>query len=434
MIRNIKWIELSQPEREGFFRRSEQDISAAGEAVAPIVEDVRSHGDRAVRAHTKRLDGADIEAVPLAVTEEEFTAAERSLPADLKAAIDEAITNVRRFHEDQLDPRLHLREVSSGVLAGERATAIDSAALYVPRGRGSFPSMVYMLALPATVAGVEQIAVTSPCRSDGTVDPACLYAARRCGVTVVYRVGGAQAIAALAYGTESIRPVHKIVGPGSAYVAAAKRLVAHVVDTGLPAGPSESMIVADKTADPWKLSLDLLTEAEHGDDSAATLLTPSAALAEAVQEVVESILEAIPEPRRSFAHSALTRYGGIVQVDSIAEAVRIVNRYAPEHLQLHVEDPFTLLPQVRRAGEILLGGNTPFALANYAAGPNAVLPTGGWARVHSPVSVRDFQTVSSVVYASQDATTRMTDLVSTIADYEGFPAHAAALRNRTAQR
>jgi histidinol dehydrogenase len=290
--------------------------------------------------------------------------------------------------------------------------------------------MLYMLAVPARVAGVEHVAVVTPPLEDGSVDPACLYAARLCGVDRVYRIGGAHAIAALAYGTESVEAVSKIVGPGSSYVAAAKREVAGVVDTGLPAGPTESIVLADGNADPWKVSLDLMVEAEHGSDSQALLVTPSLPLAEAVREVIPELAAQTPEPRRGFLEDVFSGYGGIIKSDSMEEAAEIVNAFAPEHLQIQTREPYETLGLIRHAGEILLGEHSVFSLANYATGANAVLPTGGTARTWSPVSVRDFTKRSSVVHVTEAGYETLRDRVIALADYEGFYTHAQALRRR----
>ncbi|WP_455382302.1 histidinol dehydrogenase, partial [Salinispira pacifica] len=348
----------------------------------------------------------------------------------VRSALDYAIENVTRFHEVQLPHGIALNEVRAGILAGERARPIDSAGLYVPRGRGSFPSMLYMLAVPARSAGVREVAVATPPGPNGEVDPACLYAASKCGVDRIYRVGGPQAIAALAFGTAEIGRVAKIVGPGSAYVAAAKRLVSTVVDVGLPAGPSESMIIADREADPYKVAVDLIIEAEHGADSSAILVTPSRPVAEAVATILPELIAALPEPRRGFVTEVFSHYGALFLCGSIEEAAEIVNRFAPEHLQIQTVNPWETLALIENAGEILLGDTTPFSVANYLAGANAVLPTGGRARTYSAVSVRDFIKYSSVVHVTEAGLAEASDHVIALADYEGFPAHAGAMRSR----
>lgn len=293
--------------------------------------------------------------------------------------------------------------------------------------------MLYMLAVPAQIAGVPDICVATPPLEDGSVDPASLYAAAQCGVTRVVRAGGAQAIAAMSYGTESIARVEKIVGPGSAYVAAAKRVVRGHVDVGLPAGPSESVVLADDSASPRNIALDLTIEAEHGSDSQALLVTPSTSLAKTVIDLLDGLIDELPEPRRGFVRDVLSGYGGVIVTETMDEAVDLVDRIAPEHLSIQTRDPFAELSEIGNAGEILLGEHTPFSLANYAAGANAVLPTGGAARTYSPVSVRDFSKYSSVVYATAGALQAAAHTVTTLADYEGFPAHARAIRRRSGE-
>ncbi|MFW5976054.1 MAG: histidinol dehydrogenase, partial [Alkalispirochaetaceae bacterium] len=286
---------LRAEERERLLRRSRTDIAALVEQVRSIVDGVRERGDEALRQYTFQFDKADLRDLSIQVSEKEIDAAADQLSEELRAAIEYAIENVRRFHESQRRPESEMTTVRPGILAGERTTPIESAGLYVPRGRGTFPSMLYMLAVPASIAGVDHIAVATPPGPKGDVDPACLYAAHLCGVDRVYRVGGAQAISALAYGTESVIPVRKIVGPGSAYVAAAKQLVSDRADTGLPAGPTESIVLADGSADPRIVALDLAIEAEHGMDSAALLLTDDESVARAVEELLPRIIENAPE-------------------------------------------------------------------------------------------------------------------------------------------
>jgi histidinol dehydrogenase len=289
---------------------------------------------------------------------------------------------------------------------------------------------MYMQAIPAGVAGVKRIVAISPPNKRGDVDPACLYAARICGIDEIYRVGGIQGIAALALGTQSIPRVDKILGPGSLHVAAAKRALAHRVDVGLPAGPSEAIVLADESADPERTALDLITEAEHGSDSSAFLVTHHRALARSVEQALPGLLAALDQRRAAFVRDVLAGYGGIVVTKTLEQSIEFVNRYAPEHLQIACREPFTLLERVENAGEILLGQDSAFSMANYAAGCNNVIPTGGWARTASPLSVRDFLKSSSVLYVASRGVTALGDAVTSLADYEGFPAHALAVRRR----
>lgn len=429
-----RWEELDEAERERVLLRSESDISSLRDHVQAIIDRVRREGDAALRALTKQYDRVDIDRVPLRVAPEEFAEARESLSPAVREALQFAIDNVKAFHRPQKPEGIELREVRPGIYAGERATPIGSVGIYVPRSRGSFPSMAYMLAVPAKIASVHRLCMVSPPGPDARVDAACLYAAELCGVDEVYRAGGAQAIAALAFGTESLLPVDKIVSPGSSYVTAAKRLLAWKVDGGIPAGPSESIILADESPDPRTVALDLLIEAEHGSDSSALLVTPSEELAKAVAALLPALVERIPEPRRTFVSDVLEGYGGVLVASSMEEAISFVNRFAPEHLQVRTRDPFATLPHLENAGEILLGEHTPFSAANYAIGANAVLPTGGRARTWSPVSVRDFIKYSSVVFTTREGYDSLAPHVVALADYEGFFTHAEAIRQRPHDR
>jgi histidinol dehydrogenase len=364
------------------------------------------------------------------VTEEEFRAAEQNLAEELKQAIAFAVQNVRRVHEEQRPGCLELCPVGPGVFTGEHIVPIPSVGLYVPRGRGSFPSVMYMQAIPAVIAGVRRTAAISPPDRQGKVDPACLYTAGICGITEVYRVGGIQGIAALALGTQSIPRVAKILGPGSLYVAAAKRALADRVDMGPPAGPSEAIVLADEQADPERVALDLITEAEHGSDSSAFLVTHSRTLVRAVEQELPDLLELIGPQRAGFVRDVLTGFGGIVITETLEQSIEFVNRYAPEHLQIACAEPMTLLGWIENAGEILLGQHSAFSMANYAAGCNNVIPTGGWTATRSPLSVRDFLKSSSVVYVASQGVSTLRASVAALADYEGFPAHALAVRRR----
>ncbi|MEW5814445.1 MAG: histidinol dehydrogenase [Spirochaetota bacterium] len=424
------WEDLSDFEKRKVMSRSEENISRIEDSVKKIIEEVRRRGDTALYETTLRYDGVDLKTTPLRVSNDEFFEAEKTLSHKIKAALAFCIENVRRFHENQKPLSMTLKEIRPGILAGEKAAPIPSAGLYVPKGRGSFPSMLYMLSVPARIAGVERVCIVTPPERDGRVDPACLYAASLCGIEEVYRIGGAQAIAALAFGTESIYPVAKIVGPGSIYVAAAKRILNGIVDVGLPAGPSESIILADGTADPFRVVLDLVIEAEHGSDSAAILVTPSESLAGKVAEMLPEQIAALPEPRRTFVTDVFSGYGGLFVTPDIVSAAAFVNEFAPEHLQIQTKDPFDTLSMIKNAGEILLGDNTPFSVANYATGANAVLPTGGKARTYSAVSVRDFIKYSSIIFATPKGYAAMKDHVITLSDYEGFIAHGNALKKR----
>ena len=424
------WDDLPENRKDFFLKRSESDISNVMKSVSEIIENVKLNGDKALIDYTLKFDGTDLSGKELRISKEEINAAENNLTDKIKNALKYAIDNIIQFHKTQKPGSMNFDEIRPGLFAGEKAIPIESAGLYVPRGRGSFPSMLYMLAVPAVVAGVQRICVITPPGKDGHVDPACLYAAKLCGIDEIYSIGGAQGIAALAYGTESISSVNKITGPGSMYVTAAKRLLYGTVDVGLPAGPSESVILADDNADPWKLALDLLVEAEHGSDSSAVLITTSDIVAEKTAFHIENLINKLQEPRKTFVSDVFKGYGAIFLVRSIEEGADLVNAFAPEHLQLKTENPFSTLSLIKNAGEILLGENIPFSAANYVTGVNAVLPTGANAKTYSAVSVRDFIKYSSVVFADKNAYNNFKEHVIAIADYEGFETHGNALKLR----
>jgi histidinol dehydrogenase len=289
--------------------------------------------------------------------------------------------------------------------------------------------MLYMLAVPAVVAGVREITVATPPNQDGSVDPACLVAARLCGVSRILRVGGSQAIAALAYGTESVPGVSKIVGPGSMYVAAAKRIVSGIVDTGLPAGPSESIVLADETADPYTVALDLLIESEHGSDSSALLVSDSKALAEQVAVLIPKLAENLPEPRKGFVNDVFSGYGGIILTESREEACFVVNEFAPEHLQIQAAEPLPTSVGSKMPAKYSSEPMFPFRRPTMRPAERRA-SNGGFAKTYSPVSVRDFMKFSSIVYATAEGYEAMKPHVTALADYEGFPAHANAFRLR----
>jgi len=427
MTVNIRrWSNLGEDDKNKLLSRSELDIAEVSDTVAGILADVRKRGDEALRELNNRFDGAPLDS-PVSVPESHFTDAEKNLPQEVRNALEYSVENVRRYHADQVPDGLHWKEIRPGIMAGERTGPIDSAAFYVPRARGSFPSMLYMMAVPAQIAGVKRIAMASPPDAEGRVDAACLYTARLCRVDEVYAMGGAQAWAALAYGTGSVKKVDKCLGPGSKYVAAAKRLLGDVLDCGLPAGPSESIILADDSPDPLDIARNLLVEAEHGSDSAALLITDSERLGQEVSKYLVKLGEDLPEPRRKFVSDVMSGYGGILLVENIEEGADLTNRFATEHLQIRTADPFAVLGLIKNAGEILLGNNVPFSAANYSVGANAVLPTGGNARTWSGVSVGDFKKRSSVVYMSEEGLNELRPHAAALAGYEGFPAHQRAL-------
>jgi len=352
------------------------------------------------------------------------------LPPDLLAAIDQAIANVRRFNQRIADRASWHEELAPGVWVGEQASPLDRVGLYVPCGKGSFPSVMIHLGTPAVVAGVAEIAVVLPPLpgGNGAVDPAVLAVAGRLGIREIYRCNGVAGIAALALGTETARRVRRIDGPGSPAIAAAQLAVQrHGVAVGLLYGPSEAVILADHTADPDLLAADLLNDAEHGHDSAALLITSDPALIDAVEARVAVRLANLPEPRRSYAASSISVYGGAILARSLDEGVAFINEYAPEHLQVATSRPEEWSSQVKNAGEILIGQGTPFVVANFSLGIPNTLPTGGFAALSSACTAHTFLKRSTVARLSAGALSDLRPGVRALAQHEGFPAHAAAL-------
>ena len=381
------WKQTDKDEKEFVLRRAELDISRYIETAQKVSEDVRIRKDAAVIEYTKKFDGVQLTPDTLKVSQSEIDEGYNRLDADTRSAIEYAAKNIRNFHQKQMPEEMWFTEVDKGLMVGEKTTPIVDVCLYVPRGKGSFPSVLLMLAIPAVVAGVEKIRVTTPPNSQGGIDDTLLAAAKITGIKEVYKAGGIQAVAAAAFGTETIPKSHKIIGPGNAYVTAAKRILSNYIDTSLPAGPSEAIILCDEKADARKAALDWMIEAEHGPDSAALLVTHSKELIENVISVVKTQLDKLSQKRREFIETNLNTYGGVILTESLEESIDFVNEYAPEHMEIMTEKPFDILPKIKNAGEILLGDYTPITLCNFLLGPNAILPTGGFAKTYSSVSV-----------------------------------------------
>nr|WP_232541996.1 histidinol dehydrogenase [Nocardia bovistercoris] len=410
-------------------QRAQDNLEAVEATVRTVVDAVRAEGDAAVVRFTAEFDRATLSPSEMRVSEAEFEAAEKLVDDNLRAAIARSIENIGKHHRAQLPRQTWMEEVVPGVLAGERVTPIDSVGLYVPRGKGSFPSVMMMLCVPAIIAEVPEIVVCTPPGPDGTVDAASLVTARLCGVRHVIKVGGAQAIAAMAYGTETVPKVDKILGPGNQYVTAARRMLAGVVNPGPPAGPSESVVLCDGDADVLTVARELLVEAEHGEDSAVLLVTDSAELADGVIGLLDGLVAELPDRRRANCTAVFANYGGVVITASVAESVDFVNAYAPEHLRVLVRDPFELLPSIKHAGEVLLGEYASIPYGNFSIGVNAILPTGRNARTYSCMGVEELMKRSSFAYVSADGARRIGPGAVELAAYEGFPAHEAAARH-----
>lgn len=425
-----KLSEMTSEQKDFIMKRAEIDISEQMQLAKEVSDDIKKRGDKAVLEYTAKFDRVQLTADRIKVKPEEIEAGYNRLDDETRTSIEYAAKNIHDFHEKQLPEEMWFTEVDKGLLVGEKTTPIVDVCLYVPRGKGSFPSVMLMLGIPAVVAGVENIVVVTPPNENGDVDDAILAAAKIIGISEIYKVGGIQAVAAVAYGTETIPKCHKIIGPGNSYATAAKRVLANYIDAGLPAGPSECIILADENADPEKVALDWMIEAEHGPDSASILVTNSAELVEKAIPIVERQLEKISDKRRSFVNTVFSTYGGAVITDSLEESIAFVNEYAPEHMEVMTEKPFEVLPKIKNAGEILLGDYTPVTLCNFVLGPNAILPTGQSAKTYSSVSVMDFLKRSSVGYASRDGFEMVRNHAYRFAKVEGFDTHGLAVKDR----
>jgi histidinol dehydrogenase len=420
----------SEPGFEARFKAllaAKREVSEDVEAVArAIVEDVRRRGDAALIEHTARLDRLTLTADRIAFSEAEFAAAERAVSAEDRAALTLARDRIEAHHRRQM-PRDDRYVDPLGVELGTRWTAVEAVGIYVPGGTAAYPSSVLMNAVPAKVAGVERVVMTVP-TPDGRTNPLVLAAARLAGVDEVYRVGGAQAVAALAYGTDTIRPVAKIIGPGNAYVAAAKRLVFGTVGIDMIAGPSEVLVVADGANDPDWLAADLLAQAEHDAAAQSILITDSSALADAVEAAVERQL--VQLSRRAIAAASWRDHGAVVLVADLAAGMSLANRVAPEHIELAVADPEALLPLLRNAGAAFLGRHTPEVIGDYVGGSNHVLPTARSARFSSGLSVYDFIKRTSILKLGADQLAALAPAAIRLAEAEGLGAHARSVAIR----
>ena len=402
--------------------QAEENVSAAVDAV---LADVRRRGDEALKEYTKRFDGVELQ--QLQVSQAELDEAWNTLDAEFIKTLEMAAENIRAFHEKQVHQDFVLTD-KPGIVMGQRYTPIEKVGICVPSSPVAFPSTILMNVIPAKIAGVKEIVIVTPPDENGKISAEALAAARIAGADQIFKVGGAQAVAALAYGTESVPRVDKIVGPGGIFVATAKRKVFGQVDIDMIAGPSEILVIADGGANPAWVAADLLSQAEHDVLASPVLVTDSAELAAAVQAEVERQLELLP--RRDIARRAVDDNGKIIVTDDIIKAVDAANLIAPEHLELCVEEPFALLPRVKNAGSIFLGRSAPEALGDYFAGPNHTLPTSGTARFSTPLSVDDFVKKSSFLYYTQDALAQVADRVADFARREGLHAHARSVTIR----
>jgi histidinol dehydrogenase len=428
-VLNIRTIRSAPPfaELREMAAAASTDDPALRESVARIVGDVAARGDAALVEYTRRFDNLDVDSASgLRIGADELERAAASIDPELLASLRRAAENVRRFHERQREHGF-VDWLPDGSILGQRINPLRRVGIYVPGGRAAYPSSVLMNTIPAAVAGVDEIAMVSP-TPGGETSPVVLAAAHVAGVTEVFRVGGAQAVAALAYGTESVARVDKIVGPGNKWVAEAKRQVFGLVDIDMIAGPSEILVIADEWADPVHVAADLIGQAEHDPDAIAWLVTNCPTLPGVVPAEIERLLER--NPRRDVARAALEANGAIVVVPTLADAAAVADLRAPEHLELLVAEPLALAGRIRNAGAIFLGAHSPEPMGDYFAGPNHVLPTGGTARFASPLGVYDFVKRTSLIGYSPERLRAHADDVVRLAEAEGLHGHAEAIRVR----
>jgi len=425
MIKIYELGKMTGTERERIMQRSVSDTSEAEGKVEEIIDNVRKNGDKALIEYKQQFDG--VEVANLRVTEDEFDEAFKIIDPGLLARIKDQIKWSSSYHRNQIS-KTWQTELEKGVTAGQKTTPIESVGLYVPGGRATYPTVMQVLGVPAGIAGVPRIVAVTPPNEEGGLAPAILAAAKLAGVTEVYKVGGAQAIAALAYGTESIKPVKKIVGPGNIYVTAAKLKVFGRVAIDMPAGPSEAIILADKYANPKYCAIDILARTEHDPNAAGVLVTDSMELAKATAKEVEIQFQKLN--RREIMKEALSKYCAIMVTKNMDEAIRFTNDYAPEHLELMVRDPWDALNRIENAGSVFMGDYAPVAVGDYATGTNHILPTGGYAKMFSPVSVSDFQKKTEFQYLTKEGLKNLEPIVSKISDIEGLDAHGESVRIR----
>ncbi len=421
MIRILNAKEVS---RDEIFARVVPTVNVE-QIVADIIDNVRKNGDRALFEYCEAFDKVKLSA--LEVTEEEIDEAFAAVEPEFIRILNDAAANIREFHEKQVRNSFIING-KKGVVMGQKVIPLEKVGLYVPGGTAAYPSTALIDSIPAKIAGCEEIVMVTPPGKDGKVNPAILAAAKVAGVTRIFKLGGAQAVAALAYGTESVPAVHKIVGPGNAFVAEAKKQVFGKVSIDMIAGPSEILIVADGTCNPAVVAADMLSQAEHDKLASAVLVTDSVSLANAVAEELEKQIEILP--RKEIARESVDKNGKIIITDTISEAIEISNEIAPEHLELCMDNPFDYLDEIKHAGSIFMGKHCPEALGDYFAGPNHTLPTSGTAKFSSPLSVDDFVKKTQYTYFTADALAAVADDVAYFAEKEGLSAHARSAISR----
>ncbi len=418
-------LKYSEIDLEETIKRSEQDVNNVLDTVSEILNNIRENGDEAVKSYTEKFDGVLIE--NLKVSEDEIKEAYDTLDNSLLTALKQAASNIEKFHEKQIPKEWEI-EVNPGITAGQIVRAINSVGCYIPGGRAAYPSSILMTVIPAKIAGVEKVVCVTPPQKDGKILDAILVAADIAGADEIYKVGGAQAIGALAYGTESIPRVEKIVGPGNIFVTAAKKLVYGQVDIEFPAGPSEVLILADESANAEFLATDILAQAEHDPNASCFLVTDSEELALKTDEFVKQLTEIAP--RREIIEESLSKSGKIIITATLEEAIYVTNEYAPEHLIVSTKDDDEALSQIKNAGSIFLGAYSPVAAGDYGSGTNHVLPTGGGAKMYSGLSTESFIKKPTVQRITKEGLEELSKTSVPIAEYEGFFAHANSFKTR----
>jgi histidinol dehydrogenase len=421
----MKIIKLEYQENTEVFNRSKLDAEGVMDTVKSILLAVKKDGDTALRQYTKKFDHVDLNLIR--VDDDVINNSLKNLDDKLIKALEKAANNIAKFHKAQI-PDEWMIEVDDGVVAGQIIRPLDSVGCYIPGGRAVYPSTILMTVIPAKIAGVSRIICCTPPQSDGSVNDVVLAAAKVAGATEIYKVGGAQAVAAMAYGTETIPKVDKIVGPGNIFVTAAKKLVYGDVDIDFPAGPSEVLIIADETGNPDYIAIDMMAQAEHDPNAACVLVTTSETLGLKVDQIINE--QSVQMKRNKIITESLEKYGLIIIAPSIDEAIKFSNKYAPEHLIIMTENPEEVVKNITNAGSIFLGELTPVSAGDYGSGTNHVLPTSGCARMYSGLSAESFIKKPTVQRLNDKGVINLNEMVTTLAEYEGLYAHAESFKKR----
>ena len=420
---------MAESDRARIMQRGQEEINEIYPQVQAVLDDIKKRGDEALFEYMEKFDGVKLDASSVKVSPQEIEDAYKAIDEKLLESLKVLHGQVQRFHDLQ-KPQEWMTELSPGLMAGQMIVPLDIVGCYSPGGRGWFPSTMFMNACPAVAAGVERIIMCTPPSKDGTINPGALVAADLCGVKEIFKLSGAQSIAAMAYGTESVPKVLKITGPGSAWVVAAKTLVKNDVGIGVEAGPGEGLIIADDSAYPEYVASDILIQAEHGNDSAGLCVTDSRPLAEKVQQLVNTYTAELPDYRRDFVTTSLKKYGAVVVVDTMDDAFDFANEYGVEHLEIQTRDPLQDMKKIKNAGGLYIGHYAPLSAGCFCSGPNHTLPTAKAGRIRGGLNTEDFLKKITFEYPTRDGLEHLKDAMVSLADYEGFPAHRNAILRR----